>query len=451
MFIFIRFIRFTRLIITRHQVPSITKLFLASIVILPNIFCRTASATLDPALEMTNRLLQNSVHDSKQNQKQFYFNFYQDLHKNPEMSREEKRTGEKMSAAFKDLGLEVFDKIGGHGVIGILKNGSGPTTVIRSELDGLPVTEETHLPYASQTPGKMQACGHDFHSTILLAAAQTLVNNKDAWKGTLVFLAQPAEEIAKGAKAMIADGVLKKFPKPDQFIALHTVGVLKKGVIGVTPGYVLANSDAGEAVFKGKGTHGSTPESGIDPFTQMAEFILKLQTLLGREKDSRQPAVISVGAVNGGMKSNIIPEEVKVLFTVRTFDPDVREFLKRRISEIVQGISKLANAPPASLTFGEPTDATYNDPALAKRIRTRLAAIFGEEHVVEPKAVLAAEDFGQFGKTLGVPSLFITLGEADERDSKINNHSPRYAPDFDKTFAMGVAATVGEVLELHKK
>ena len=377
--------------------------------------------------------------------------FYQDLHANPELSGEEVRTAEKVAAEMKRLGLQVMTGIGGHGVVGVLKNGDGPVTLVRAELDGLPVTEDTKVPYKSKNPGKMHACGHDFHVASILGAAYLMANNKDSWKGTLVFVAQPAEETVKGAKAMLKDGLYKKVPKPNQTIALHTSGMYKRGTVGITPGYALANADSADVIFRGKGTHGSKPEMGVDPFIQAAEFTLKLQTLLGREKPSDLPGVISVGSIHGGAKHNIIPEEVKLQLTIRTYQKEVREMIHRRIQEIAKSIAKANNAPEPTVTFPESIDATYNDPVFAERMKKLFIEKLGKDVVIDTKAIMGGEDFGLFGKEANAPSLIFWVGEKDEKNPKVVNHSPHFAPDFKGTYPLAVSSLSVALLDLHKK
>ncbi len=377
--------------------------------------------------------------------------FYEDLHRNPEISGEETRTAAKVAEEFRALGLETQDHIGGTGVVGVLKNGEGPVTLIRAELDGLPVIEATGAPYSSQAKGKMHACGHDFHETILLGAATEMMQVKSEWKGTLIFLAQPAEERIFGANAMIKDGLFKKIPKPDVFLALHTTGSYPRGKLILTSGFAMANADTIDITFRGKGAHGSKPEAGIDPIIEAAEFILKTQTIIGREKQAIKPAVLGVGSIHGGTRGNIIPDEVKLQATLRTYDQDLRKHLKQRVVETAEGIAKTDGAPAPTVDFVEATDATYNDPALTARMRKVLQSTFGSDAVLEGEQNMGSEDFGEFGLAIHSPSLFIFLGEQDPKDKSVTNHSAKYLPDFSKTFSVGVKATVAEILELNKR
>ncbi len=377
--------------------------------------------------------------------------FYQDLHMHPEVAGEEKRTAAQVASELKSLGLEVIEGIGQTGLVGILKNGKGPTTVVRAELDALPIQEETQLSYQSVIPGKMHACGHDFHLMSLVGTAFVMGKMRDRWSGTVVFLAQPAEETFKGARAMIKDGLFKKIPKPDQFLALHTAGNYPKGTIGISPGFVLANVDSVDVTFKGKGSHGSRPELGIDPFILTAEFVLKMQTLIGREKEAARAAVISVGSIHGGTTHNTIPETVKMQLTVRTYESDLREHLKKRIPEIALGLSKTAGAPPPLVEFPEDMDATFNHPSLTERLTSLFKTKFGDKAVQRTPPVMGSEDFSQYGKVNNAPSVFFWIGQHEPRQPLKFNHTPRYAPDFKATAGLSVESMSHALLELHKK
>lgn len=391
-----------------------------------------------------------SIKDSVQQRKAHLESFYHDLHENPELSGEEKRTSEKVAAEFKSLGLEVIQGLGGYGVVGVLKNGDGPVTLVRSELDALPVTEQTQLSYKSKVPTKMHACGHDFHTAALVGTAYAMIRSKSDWKGTLVFVAQPAEEVAKGASGMIQDGLFKKVPKPHQMLALHTAGWLKKGAIGMTSGYALANVDSIDVVFKGRGTHGAEPHKGIDPFILASEFTLKMQTVVGRERKPIDPAVISVGSMHGGAKHNIIPEEVKLQMTLRTYDPELRKYLKKRVQEVAKGIALTAGAPEPTVSFPEGVDATFNDVKLTERMKGLFQKHFGSEKVIATEALMNGEDFGLFGKAAQAPSLIYFIGAQDEKDPTITNHSPKFSPDFSGNAPLAIESMAMALLDLHK-
>ena len=377
--------------------------------------------------------------------------FYKDLHENPELSGEETRTASKVAAEFKRIGLEVTERIGGTGVVGVLKNGKGPVTMVRAELDALPVPENTGARFASRAPGKMHACGHDSHETIMLGAATALAQSKSQWQGTLIFLAQPSEEKINGALAMIKDRLFEKIPKPDYILALHTTGLVARGKVAIVTDYALANADAIEITFRGVGTHGSRPENGIDPIVEAAEFILKSQTILGREKAATKPAGMTIGSIHGGTRGNIISEEVKLQLTMRTFDPEVRSFLKKRVTEIANGIAKTNRAPSPTIAVVESTDATYNDPELSSRMKRAIERRLGPGALAETAPIMASEDFGQFAKAAKAPAMLLWLGERNPEQPDVANHSPKYLPDFEKTFELGVNATLAEILDLQQK
>ncbi len=374
--------------------------------------------------------------------------FYRDLHENPELSGQEKRTAGKLAEELKTLGLEVQEGIGGFGVVGILRNGEGPVTWIRADLDGLPVTENTGLPYKSKNVGVMHACGHDHHIASLAGVAYVLSNTKNLWQGTVVFIGQPAEELGQGAKAMLKDNLLKKAPKPNVILALHVTGLYEEGAIGVMPGFAMANADSVDVTFKGRGTHGSAPEGGIDPFVMAAEFILRLQTIVGREKKAINPGVISVGSIHGGTKNNIIPDDVKLQLTIRSYDDETRQLLLKRITEVAQGISKTSGALPPVVVKTESADALFNDLTLAERAKTIFTREFSKLEKVNP--TMGAEDFGQFGLAAKVPSLMFWVGTGGEKPI-ILNHSPKYDSKFDKTYARAVQAMTALVMDLNMK
>ena len=377
--------------------------------------------------------------------------FYQDIHENPELAGEEKRTSSKVAAEMHGLGLNVTENIGGYGLVSILKNGSGPVTLVRAELDALPLVEATGLPFKSKVNGKSHSCGHDFHMTVQIGVANMMISNKDKWKGTLVFLTEPSEETITGAKAMIKDGLFNKIPKIDQAIALHDTGRIKKGTLGIIPGYALASVDYCEVTLKGKGGHGGNPEKSIDPVTEAAEFILKLQTVLGREKAAGSPAVISIGSIHGGTSFGIIPNEVKVQVSLRTYDKDLRKFLKKRIQEVAEGIAKTANAPEPTLTWPNEVEAVYNDLVLSERMKNVFISTFGKDVMQKMDPSMAGEDFGLFGAAANVPSLIYFLGERNEKDPLVTVHSPKFYPDLKETMPFAIQSMVAALMDLHKK
>ncbi len=392
---------------------------------------------------------------------------YVDLHQTPELSLHEEKTSAKLAARLKALGYDVTEKVGGFGVVAVMKNGKGPTVLVRADMDALPVLEKTGLPYASKVTVKndagvevpvMHACGHDVHMTSLIGAATLLAKAKSRWRGTLVLVAQPAEEGGSGAQNMLKDGFLTRFPKPDFALALHDSATLPAGQVGVTPGYALANVDSVDITIYGRGGHGSTPQSTVDPIVIAARTILTLQTIVSRENDPRDPAVVTVGSIHGGTKHNIIPDEVKLQLTVRSYKAAVRKRLLAAIERVAKAEAAAAGTPrppDVRITIGD--DATYNDPAMAKRLSAAFAKEFGVGRVVETEPVMGAEDFGDFGRAAKVPSVIFWVGgvppgkfEAAQKGGAPlpSLHSSEWAPDREPTLRTGAAALTVGALEL---
>ena len=355
-------------------------------------------------------------------------------------------------------GFDVSTCVGGTGVGGVLRNGKGPTLLLRTELDALPVQEKTGLPYASQEPGVMHACGHDLHMTTLTGAAAVLSRLKDRWRGTLVLVAQPAEETAGGARPMIADGLFTRFPRPDFALAIHDSGNVPAGQIAWVEGYAYANVDSVDITLFGKGGHGAAPHTTVDPIVLAARTILALQTLVSREKDPMEPGVITVGSIHAGTKHNIIPDEARLQLTVRSYAPAVRKQLLEGIVRIVKAEAAAGRSPVEPLiTFSESQDALYNDPAFTRRMVAAIGKGLGSENVVVGKAVMGAEDFGEFGKAAGIPSAMLSLGAVEPGRFKAAQasgevlptpHSPLFAPDKERSIRTGVAALVLAALEV---
>jgi len=387
--------------------------------------------------------------------------FYLDLHRHPELSGKEVKTAPKVAEQLRAAGFEVTTGVGGTGVVGVLNNGSGPTLLLRTELDALPVQEQTGLPYASQEPGVMHACGHDLHMTTFAGTAAVLAHLKDRWRGTLVMVGQPAEETVGGARAMLADGLLTRFPRPDFALALHDVQTLPAGTVGVMEGYAFANVDSVDITLYGKGGHGAAPHTTVDPIVLAARTVLALQTIVSREKDPMEPGVITVGSIHGGSKHNIISNEVKLQLTVRSYAPEVRRQLLASIVRITKAEAVAAGSPrEPAITFSESQDACYNDPALARRVKAAMAQGLGADHVLSAVAVMGAEDFGEFGKAAGVPSVMMRLGAVEPGRFKAakaageilpSPHSPLFAPDREPAIRTGVEALVLCALELLKR
>jgi amidohydrolase len=392
--------------------------------------------------------------------------FYLDLHQNPELSSHETQTAAKLADRLRALGYEVTEHVGGTGVVAILKNGNGPTVMLRTELDALPVEEKTGLPYASKVHTKddagrdvpvMHACGHDLHMAAMEGTAAIMAHTKETWHGTLMLIGQPAEETITGAKAMIADGFLTRFPKPDIGVALHVGNELAAGEVGITPGIYNTNADSLRITIYGKGGHGAAPNTTIDPIVIAAKTIIALQTINSREVKPGELAVITVGYIRAGTKNNIIPDQAEMGLTIRTFKQDVRKQVLAAIDRTVKGEAIAAGATREPLIeHYEWTDSVYNDPALANRLRVPLEAALGKENVIAEEPITPSEDYSAFVEQ-GIPSLYFSLGGADPAklaESKKNgthlpsNHSPFFTPDADPALRTGIKAEVAVLRNL---
>ena len=391
---------------------------------------------------------------------------YVDLHQTPELSLHETQTASKLAARLRSLGYEVTEGVGGTGVVAILKNGAGPTVMLRTELDALPVEEKTGLPYASKVHVKddsgrdvpvMHACGHDLHIAALVGTAAIMAHSKQNWHGTLMLIGQPAEEGNSGAKRMIDDGLFVRFPKPAVGVALHVGNNLPAGQVGITPGIYNTNSDAIRITIYGKGGHGAQPQTTIDPIVIAARTILTLQTIASREVKPGEMAIVTAGYMRAGTKNNIIPDDAELGLTVRTNKEDVRKQILAAINRIVKGEALAGGAPKEPLI--EPlgsNDLVYNDPALAQRLRVPLEAALGKENVIATEPITPSEDYSVFVKQ-GVPSLYFNLGGADPQkyaETKAagamlpSNHSPYFAPDVDPALHTGIKAEVAVLRNL---
>ncbi|WP_193597655.1 amidohydrolase [Microbacterium sp. YJN-G] len=388
---------------------------------------------------------------------------YIDLHKHPELSFQETRTAGVAASHLRDLGLEVHEGIGITGVIGVLRNGSGPVVWLRADMDGLPVAEETGLPYASSATGidpdgaavpVMHACGHDMHVTAMIGAVERLVAQRAEWSGTVVVVIQPAEEFGAGARAMLDDGLLDRFPRPDVVLGQH-VTPLPAGVIGVRPGPQMSASDGIQVVLHGRGGHGSRPHSTIDPIVMAAATIMRLQTVVSREVDPHDLAVVTVGAVHSGTKNNIIPADANLQLSLRYPDEQLREKVLEKVERVVRAEAMASGAerePEFSTLHSLP--ATINDADATARAVAAFQAAFGEQRVIDPGLFTGSEDVSWFARDAGVPLVFwfwgghdpIAYAEAEangtlDRDVP-TNHSPFYAPVIQPTIDAGVTAMV---------
>lgn len=388
---------------------------------------------------------------------------YIDLHKHPELSFQETRTAGVAASHLRDLGLEVHEGIGITGVIGVLRNGSGPVVWLRADMDGLPVAEETGLPYASSATGidpdgaavpVMHACGHDMHVTAMIGAVERLVTQRAEWSGTVVVVIQPAEEFGAGARAMLDDGVLDRFPRPDVVLGQH-VTPLPAGVIGLRPGPQMSASDGIQVVLHGRGGHGSRPHSTIDPIVMAAATIMRLQTVVSREVDPHDLAVVTVGAVHAGTKNNIIPADATLQLSLRYPDEQLREKVLEKVERVVRAEAMASGAerePEFSTLHSLP--ATINDADATARAVAAFQAAFGEQKVIDPGLFTGSEDVSWFARDAGVPLVFwfwgghdpVAYAEAEangtlDRDVP-TNHSPFYAPVIQPTIDAGVTAMV---------
>ncbi len=399
-----------------------------------------------------------------------WLTFYQDLHQHPELSLQETNTAKKLASALRKAGFQVTEGVGGTGVVGLLKNGEGPTLLLRTDMDALPLEEKTGLAFASkvrvdvenQETGVMHACGHDIHMTVWAATATYLSAHPELWSGTLMMVAQPAEEIGMGARAMLDDGLYSRFGRPDYCLALHVTGELPVGVLGSCAGYALANVDSVDIHVKGKGGHGSKPEQTHDPIVLAARIVLGLQTIVSREVPPQESAVISVGSIHGGAKHNIIPDEVHLKITVRSYKPEIRELLLKAIQRTAEGEAFAAGfpaelKPEVRVSEEEYTPSTYNTPDLVQIVNQRWRKKLGPQAVVETKPVMGGEDFGRYGPRANCPSYIFWLGVSpldlwqqaqNDGPSCPSIHNSYFAPDAAHAIPVGVDAMSQAVFAL---
>lgn len=408
---------------------------------------------------------------------------YKDIHAAPELSHQEARTSALLATELRSLGYTVTDHVGkypnprwqGYGVVAILHNGSGPTVLVRADMDGLPVEEQTGLPYASRVRATddsgtqvpvAHACGHDIHVTVLIGTARLLAALKNRWHGTLVLLGQPSEEKGDGARALLADGLYTRFPKPDLALALHDFGELQAGTVGYTSGYMLAGATSVDVTLRGVGGHGAYPQSTKDPIVMASEFVLAAQTIVSRELTPTDPAVVSVGSIHGGAKYNIIPDEVKLQLTIRAYKPEVRQHIIDSLTRIAKGIAAEHGIPDdrSPTVVVNPTEwaaPVYNDPALTERVVASLKSSLGAGNVIALERVMGGEDFGAYGlDDHQIPTVFFRLGAVDAERmaaSKASGvplpslHSSLFWPTPEATIRTGVMAMTSVVLDLMRK
>ena len=400
---------------------------------------------------------------------------YRDLHANPELSMQEARTPAKLAAEMKKLGFTVTEKVGKTGVVSVLKNGDGPVLMIRSDMDGLPVVEQTNLPFASKVratarsgveTGVMHACGHDTHMAAFIGTAKRLAAMKDQWSGTLVMILQPGEETGEGAKAMLDDGLYSRFPKPSTVIAFHDAAALPAGVIGVTPGYALANVDSVDITVRGLGGHGAYPQTTKDPIVLASRIVTTLQTLVSRENDPSQPAVVTVGSFQAGAKHNIISDEAKLQLTVRSYTPEVRKLLLDGIKRIARGEAIAAGIPEdkmpvVTIREQEFTPSTFNTEKISSRTLELFQQHFGTQRAIKTPAVMGGEDFSRYWLAdKSIESLIFWVGgtpkpvweAAGGNQQKLPSlHSPFWAPDAEAVISTATEAMTLAALDVLKK
>lgn len=400
-----------------------------------------------------------------------YKGLYVDLHKNPELSFMEINTSKKMAEGLKSIGFEVTTGVGGNGVVGVFKNGVGKVILLRTDMDALPVKETTNLPFSSQIIMKdasgaespvMHACGHDLHMSVWLGTLKVLVSLKNEWKGTIVAIGQPAEEVSGGSNAMISDGLFKRFPKPDIALAWHVSAELPTGSIGYYPGAIFAGVNNLAITVYGRGGHGALPHTTIDPVVLSARIILDLQTIVSREINPVKPAVVTVGAIHGGTKNNIIPDEVKLLLTTRFFDDAVYKQIQLSIERITRGAAIAAGLPENKMPLieyaKEFSPPVQNDPKLVMNVVDIMKGFLGEEKVIQVDPATVAEDFGKYGRTEEkIPIALFWLGGVNKEkyNDHLQNgtflpplHNSSFAPDFEPTFKTGVSTMTKTLIDL---
>jgi len=437
------------------------------------VCCTMAPAAGDPPaaepisadrVDMLNRHVEESLAD--------WLAFYKLSHTHPELSLHESQSAARVAQRFESAGIKVTKGVGGHGVVGVLTNGTGPTVLVRGDMDALPITEETGLPYASKVVhtrpdgskvGVMHACGHDMHQTVLVATAETLAAMKDRWRGTVVFVAQPAEEIGRGSRSMIESGLFERFPVPDHCLALHVSHELQAGTIGYTSGWAFANVDSVDITIHGRGGHGAQPHTTIDPIVTASQLVLALQTIVSRRVDPRDTAVVTVGSIHAGTKHNIIPNEAKLQLTVRSYTDEVRKKLLDSIRQITEDTCKAAgcSTPPDIRVIDEDfTPASFNDPTLSEATAAVFRQILGEKNTIVRRPSMGGEDFGRYARHLEKPGFMFWLGVVDKPrfdaaqrpggPSLPPVHSSKFRTDPEPTIRTGVRCMTAATLNLLK-
>ena len=400
-------------------------------------------------------------------------NLYKELHANPELSFKEERTSKKLANILKGLGLEVTENFGGYGVVALLKNGEGKTIMLRADMDGLPVEELTGAPYASRTKSfnqvgdevfTMHACGHDIHMTSLIGTVINLLEKKDEWQGTLFINLQPAEEVSGGARNMIKEGLFEKFPRPDFNLAFHVSADLPAGKIGYVPGWAMANVDSMDITIKGVGGHGAYPHTTKDPIVMASQLINNLQTIVSREIAPIEAAVVTVGSIHGGTKHNVIPSEVRLQLTLRSYTDEVRNQTISTIRRMARGLAEangLSKESYPDITLkDEYTPALFNNLELTEKVRISFESALGKENVLKLSPVMGGEDFGMYGRVEPIiPTALFWLGAVNKKvyDTSLREniglpslHSAYFLPDPEPTISTGVKAMSTAIIDLYQ-
>lgn len=394
---------------------------------------------------------------------------YQDIHRNPELGFQEVQTAAKLAARLKTLGFEVTTGVGRTGIVGILKNGPGPTVMLRTELDALPVAEKTGAPFASTmtvrnlagvTVPVMHACGHDLHMTAWTGTARWMAEHRQQWHGTLMLVGQPAEEAGGsngGASAMLKDGLFERFPKPDYVLGIHDDDTMPAGTIGYHPGPFRAMSISPTVTLYGRGGHGAMPFNTIDPIVMAARTVMALQTIVSRENNPMDPVVLTIGSIHGGTQANVIPDEVKLELNLRTYTDEVQKRVLASISRIIKAEAAASGAPrEPTMTMPESGHVVVNDPALTRRVAAALQKAMGTQQIVEMPAKMTSEDFSEFGRA-GVPAVLLHIGAvnaaklAEARRTGIPvpaPHSPEWLPDLEPTLKAAIRGETVVLLDL---
>ncbi len=417
---------------------------------------------------MTNPAPKQDVEFISYEESEYLSQFYKDLHSHPEVSLHEEKTSEKLGQELESIGYEVTYKFGGFGIVGILKNGDGPMILYRTDMDALPMPEKTNLSYASTvqtelnsgSTGVMHSCGHDMHMTSWIGTARYMAANKSKWQGTLMMIGQPAEEIGQGAKMMLDAGLYDKFGVPDYGLGLHCSPTIPAGQIGISEGYTMANTESIDIKVYGIGAHGASPHMSIDPIVIASMIVMDLQTIVSRNLKPTESAVITVGAIKGGTKHNIIPDEVGLQLTVRTYKEEVRQMVHKRIREISQGVAIAAGLPedkwPEVIIPDVFTPANYNEPHLTENITKSAQQSIGKQNVIYAEPQMVGEDFARYGSTEHkVPTVLYWLGTVPDDRMKSGDlpglHSPFYYPEIETTLKTAIKVNSESLMSLFNK